>query len=207
MADSDLIVNLPVWVAWTRWISPYFYGFNWIARTQFIGRTFECVGITGPARNACDGTAVLVGLGFSLSTPLFVYPLGLLGFIMVCNLLATVVLETYHPGGVKQAAQQASSDISTLQVIREEQPLEEKKKIGVAVKVEGLTLSVVTRSLFKKEAKCLLDDLSFEFPANQVTCIMGPSGAGKSSLLQLLAVSFPAQRFPGLIRALNDIAL
>lgn len=38
LSSGYLIVNLPVWIAWTRWISPYFYGFHWIARLQFSGR-------------------------------------------------------------------------------------------------------------------------------------------------------------------------
>jgi hypothetical protein len=42
---------------------------------------------------------------FNLATPVYVYPLGLLGFILVAYTLAFIILATYHPGGVKHATQ------------------------------------------------------------------------------------------------------
>lgn len=187
---TDLIINLPVWVAWTRWISPYFYGFNWIARTQFEGRIFACEGITGAARNACDGTAVLVGFQFSLNTPLYVYPFGLLGFIIATNVLSIVVLNFYHPGGVVHAAQQDPvKNIPALQI-----GLDKSHAISrgsqVAILVDRLNLAVSTRTIFgfrPRETQVILDNIACSFPANQVSVIMGPSGAGKSSFLSLLA--------------------
>jgi ABC-type multidrug transport system fused ATPase/permease subunit len=190
LSSGYLIINLPVWVAWTRWISPYFYGFNWIARTQFQGRTFACVGIEGAARNACDGTAVLVGFQFALSTPLYVYPLGLLGFIIVTNLLSIIVLDSYHPGGVQHGEQQDSvNDIPALRV-----GLEKNQVISrgsqVTILVDRLNLAVSTRAFFKPRepiTKVILEGISCAFPANQVSVVMGPSGAGKSSFLSLIA--------------------
>ncbi|KAL8287491.1 hypothetical protein RQP46_003349 [Phenoliferia psychrophenolica] len=146
-----LIVDLPVWVSWTRWISPYFYGFHWIARLQFVGRTFACEGITGPARNACIGENVLVGLRFPLETPLYVYPLGLLGFVVVSQALAVVLLATYHPGGVKHAAQRPSGLKSNHEekaaILEPQFSLDKAGRVEVAV--EGLELNVRRRRLGK----------------------------------------------------------
>ncbi len=47
-----------------------------------------------------------------------------------------------------------------------------------------MTLSIDTLSL-KINHKTLLNDISLELPANQLTLVIGPNGAGKSTLLKL----------------------
>ena len=46
------------------------------------------------------------------------------------------------------------------------------------VKIEGLTKSFGTHTLFK--------DLTLEFPSGELTAVMGPSGCGKSTLLRCI---------------------
>ncbi|KII94351.1 hypothetical protein PLICRDRAFT_132994 [Plicaturopsis crispa FD-325 SS-3] len=196
LSSGYLILDLPVWVRWTRWISPYFYGFNWMARLQFQDRTFACVGITGAARNACDGNAVLRGLRFNLATPLFVFPLGILGFILVTTGFATLLLQVYHPGGVKHAGQHhdsksaAGADVVIVEKTEAVESAVVPPKERVDVAVEGLELTVSKRSVAEKGGKVdktILEEVNAFFPSGKVSVIMGPSGAGKSSLLQLLA--------------------
>ncbi|CEQ39426.1 SPOSA6832_00937 [Sporobolomyces salmonicolor] len=214
LASGYIIPHLDGYIRWTQWLSPYFYGFHWIGRLQFTGRTFACEGITGAARNQCDGTNVLVGMRFNLNTPLYVYPLGLLGFILVTYGWATLLLAYFHPGGVKHAAQQAPSE--PVGLCGEQEKAEQKTvaanfKTGekVDVVVDNLQLVVKQRSL-KRNAeqvgKVILENVNARFPAGEVSVIMGPSGvrllsssrrkigltahstqAGKSSLLQILA--------------------
>ncbi|ORY74754.1 P-loop containing nucleoside triphosphate hydrolase protein [Leucosporidium creatinivorum] len=182
-----LITDVPIWISWARWLSPYFYGFMWIGRTQFIGRTFACDGVVGPARNACSGEGVLLGLRFHLATPLYVYPLGLLGFLLVTFTLATLLLEFAHVGGV----QHASADSKTFKekaTARESEAIPQRE--GVDVKIEHLGLTVSSRSLLRRGddgEKVILADVETVFPRGQVSALLGPSGAGKSSLLQILA--------------------
>ncbi|GAA5875055.1 hypothetical protein JCM3774_003416 [Rhodotorula dairenensis] len=194
LSSGYLITHIYGWIAWTRWLSPYFYGFHWQARLQFDGRTFACEGIEGAARNQCYGENVLRGMRFNLATPVYVYPLGLLGFILVTYTLAFIILATYHPGGVKHAAQiKAKQDDPGLTQQSSEQAsmLDNKpSRRPVNVVVRNLQLSVSRRTLLgrgKPTSKVILEDVSARFPAGQVSVIMGPSGAGKSSLLQLLA--------------------
>lgn len=183
LSSGYLITNLGAWIAWTRWLSPYFYGFHWIALIQFRGRTFACEGVTGPARNQCEGINVLRGMRFDLDTPLYVYPLGLLGFIVVTFVLATIVLASYHPGGVKHATQHAPSKRSDSDDSKTKGELADliktKSKRSVDVAVNDLRLVVSRRNLGRKsgnDEKVILENVNASFPAGQVSVIMGPSG-------------------------------
>ncbi|GAA5870410.1 hypothetical protein JCM8547_004025 [Rhodosporidiobolus lusitaniae] len=186
LSAGYLIPHLPGYLRWTRYLSPYFYGFNWLARLQFTGRTFSCTGSTGAERNQCDGLNVLRGLRFNLNTPLWVFPVGLLGFILVSYTLGTLILNFFHPGGPKHAA--SSPDKTTPVDPAEDAEATERKRIDVVV--SDLRLTVGKRNVLrggKREEKCILEAVDAVFPAGQVSVIMGPSGAGKSSLLQILA--------------------
>ncbi|CDR35783.1 hypothetical protein NBRC10512_006151 [Rhodotorula toruloides] len=194
LSSGYLITNLGAWIAWTRWLSPYFYGFHWIALLQFRGRAFACEGVTGPARNQCEGINVLRGMRFDLDTPLYVYPLGLLGFIIVTFVLATIILASYHPGGVKHVTQHAPSKRSDSHDSKTKGEfadlIKTKSKRSVDVAVNDLRLVVSRRNLGRRggnDEKVILENANASFPAGQVSVIMGPSGAGKSSLLQMLA--------------------
>ncbi|GAA5989967.1 hypothetical protein JCM5350_002350, partial [Sporobolomyces pararoseus] len=202
LSSGYIITNLGVWISWTRWLSPYFYSFNWMARLQFSDRQFACEGVTGPALNQCMGRNVLTGMRLNLNTPLYVFPLGLLGFIVVTYVWAALQLAYFHPGGVKHAAQVSSNESeSTLEAEEDNDKLEKKKldknasqldsrKELVDVVVDDLRLVVRKRSLARKGEKVekvILEKVNARFPAGQVSVIMGPSGAGKSSLLQMLA--------------------
>ena len=132
---------------------------------------------------------MLVGLAFPTTRPLYIYPLGLLGFAVVTHILATIVLHFYKPGGVQHAAKQSPSKNS---LVAEDGITKEKSRIPmhdqVEVQVNRLSLSVTQKSLRgRAEEKIILQDISCAFPAGEVSVIMGPSGAGKSSLLSVLA--------------------
>lgn len=122
---------------------------------------------------------------FNLATPVYVYPLGLLGFILVTYSLAFTILATYHPGGVKHATQvKAKQDDPDQDLARQESEqasmLDRKpSRRPINVIVENLQLSVSRRSLLargKAASKVILEDVSAQFPAGQVSVIMGPSG-------------------------------
>ncbi|GAA5883094.1 hypothetical protein JCM16303_006086 [Sporobolomyces ruberrimus] len=201
LSSGYIITNLGVWISWTRWLSPYFYSFNWQIRLQFDGRQFACEGVTGPALNQCTGRNVLTGMRLNLNTPLYVFPLGLLGFIVVTYVWATLQLAYYKPGGAGGGGASINSKKPKVDEEKEKNEKEEKRLAGkealleprkesVDVVVENLQLVVRKRSLAKKGEvveKVILENVNATFPAGQVSVIMGPSGAGKSSLLQMLA--------------------
>ncbi|GAA5921109.1 hypothetical protein JCM3775_004094 [Rhodotorula graminis] len=188
LSAGYLVTDLGAWVSWLRWISPFFYGFHWVARLQFIGRTFACDGVTGPALNQCVGENVLRGMQFNLATPLYVFPLGLLGFVLVAYALATVLLVTYRPGGVQHASKHVSQSTAAAGHDAELKRSTSRRAANIAVK--HLKLIVSKRGFGKlreRKDKVILEDVTASFPAAKVSAIMGPSGAGKSSLLQVLA--------------------
>lgn len=150
---------------------------------------FACEGVTGPARNQCVGTNVLVGLKFPLSNPLFIYPLGLLGFVVACMMLAVVVLKIYHPGGVKHAVSQPPKRNEVAGIEKSElAKLKTRTKVDVRLERFKLTVSrrsrLTRRTLFSKD---ILEEVNAVFPSGQVSVVMGPSGSGKTSLLQSLS--------------------
>ncbi|GAA5828021.1 hypothetical protein JCM3770_002793 [Rhodotorula araucariae] len=177
LSAGYLITDLPPWVEWTKWLSPFFYGFQWIARLQFVSRKFACDGVTGPALNQCEGVNVLRGMRFNLNTPLYVFPLGLLGFVVVTYALATLILATYHPGGVKHAAKQVSKQASDPTSAAELKRSNSRGTVDIVVR--HLQLVVVKLGLGKlreRREKVILEDVSAHFPAARVSAIMGPSG-------------------------------
>jgi hypothetical protein len=123
----------------------------------------------------------LVGLRFPLETPLYVYPLGLLGFVIVTNVFAILLLQYFHPGGVKHAlgghADDKEPPANEKSLHAETSPLIEKD-IRVDVVVENLQLAVKIGGLVKgsKEEKQILTGVDAVFPAGEVSVIMGPSG-------------------------------
>ncbi|GAA6018066.1 hypothetical protein JCM10207_006069 [Rhodosporidiobolus poonsookiae] len=214
LSAGYILTSIPGYLRWTQYISPYFYGFHWVARLQFVGRTFACEGVTGPSLSQCDGTQVLVGLRFNLNTPLWVYPVGLTAFVLVTYVLGTLLLAFHHPGGIKHSAQQepsakelakreaaaAAAKEAAREAAREKEQAgtAESERERVDVAVDNLCLVVRRRGFGSgrdKAEKVILEDVTARFPAGQVSVIMGPSGAGKSSLLQILAGRLSAGAF------------
>ena len=103
-----------------------------------------------------------------------------------------LVLQFYHPGGVKHAKARPTKDKSI--TTSEKQPRERHTPLPegsqVDINVSDLNISVTTRTPGKlkegKKTSHILNDIKCVFPRASVTSIMGPSGAGKSTLLELL---------------------
>lgn len=151
---------------------------------------------------------------FNLATPLYVFPLGLLGFVLVTYALATFILITYRPGGVQHASKHISQATATTSSDAAELKRSTSRR-AADIAVNHLKLVVSKRGLGKlreRQDKVILEDVTASFPAAKVSAIMGPSGvrlvpapacttcvelvltedprrpqAGKSSLLEVLA--------------------
>ncbi|KAG8687621.1 hypothetical protein FRC08_011882, partial [Ceratobasidium sp. 394] len=105
-----LLLRPPVYVSWVKWISVYYYGFRAVAISQFRGRSFACPGVTGVARNQCDGNQVLVGLLIPSDHVVGYYFAGLAGLAITFPVLAGIILSVYKPGGLQYAGRIDSSD-------------------------------------------------------------------------------------------------
>ena len=86
------LLQPPVYVNWIRFINVYWYGFRITAISQFRGRVFDCIGVTGVAANQCIGDQVLAGLLIPVGDPLWKYFVPLVGVVIGFNALATVLL-------------------------------------------------------------------------------------------------------------------
>ncbi|KAH8922576.1 P-loop containing nucleoside triphosphate hydrolase protein [Atractiella rhizophila] len=187
-----VLVDVPVYIKWARWISPYYYGFHWLATSQFEDRRFACKGITGPAANQCIGENVLIGMKINGSIPDYAWPLGILAFCTLLFTISFILLQWHHPGGVKHARARYTDEAELKRTEKTSlQELESQRtRDGIKVSVEHLRLSVIQKAFVhpkESKEKVILDECFGEFMPGKVTAVMGPSGAGKSSLLQLLA--------------------
>ncbi|KAG9082294.1 hypothetical protein FS749_006963 [Ceratobasidium sp. UAMH 11750] len=181
-----LLLRPPVYVSWVKWISVYYYGFRAVAISQFRGRSFACPGVTGVARNQCDGNQVLVGLLIPSDHVVGYYFTGLAGLAIAFPVLAGIILSVYKPGGVQYAGRIDSSDRGKESTVTSDMDIS-RQRIEVEVRDLGFTwtkTSLLTRNQTEKQ---ILRGVSAVFPSGKVTAILGPSGAGKSTLLQLLA--------------------
>lgn len=185
LSPGFFIINVPGWIRWFRWISPYFYAFRAITITQFRGREFECEGVTGPPRAQCVGDNVLNGLRISSTQPLYPLFLGLIGFIIGVLALCLLLLTAWKPGGV-QHARRVQSETKGKELAAAEIDL---ARTRIEVRAEDVRLTYVRRTLPRFDAvrTPILAGVSASFPPGEVSAIMGPSGSGKSTLLRLLS--------------------
>lgn len=145
--------------------------------THVSARTFSSVSLATQLFTPSSPAKIhFTGLKFPINTPIYVYPLGLIGFVIVTQGIATLLLRYYHPGGVKHALSPESSTASN------SAPLDEKPCVGstngsqklkdrVDVAVEGLQLTVRRRGFFKRGppvSKVILAQVDAFFPAGEV---------------------------------------
>ncbi|WVR04136.1 hypothetical protein IAU60_001135 [Kwoniella sp. DSM 27419] len=185
MSSGFIVTDVPPYVEWIRWISPYFYSFRIIATTQFRDRVFDCPQDSAANLNQCVGNNVLNGLRFDSSVNIGAWFGGLIGLVVVSYGIACFVLWVYPAGGVKHASEIESQNRGKGTDVVESHMTRDT----IDVEVRNLTLNWERRALgaMKQRHKTILNNVSVAFPAGEVSAILGPSGAGKSTLLQLIA--------------------
>ncbi|EIN07170.1 P-loop containing nucleoside triphosphate hydrolase protein [Punctularia strigosozonata HHB-11173 SS5] len=185
LSTGFFLVNVPGWIRWFRWLSPFFFGFRIVALSQFRGRQFDCAGITGSQLAQCNGDSALRSLRISPGQPIYPMFLGLLGFFVVVLGISLVILTFWKPGGVRHARRVAShfkgKDHAKAEI--------DLMRTSVEVKVDDTQLRHVRR-VFPSGDKVetpILDHVSATFRSGELSCIMGPSGSGKSTLLRMIS--------------------
>ncbi|OXG10187.1 ABC transporter family protein [Cryptococcus neoformans Ze90-1] len=156
-----------------------------VATTQFKDRIFDCPAESNANLNQCLGNNVLNGLNFDYTISIGAWFGGLIGLAIVEYALACVVLWGLPAGGVKHASEIDSHHRGKETDVRESHMT--RDKIDVSVRNLSLIWKRRGRGSLKDREKVILNDLSLDFPAGEVSAILGPSGAGKSTLLQLIA--------------------
>ncbi|ORX36262.1 P-loop containing nucleoside triphosphate hydrolase protein [Kockovaella imperatae] len=200
-----LVVHVPAYVKWVRWISPFFYSFRIVATIQFKDRQFDCPAESAANLNQCNGNNVLNGFKFDAGVNIGAWFGGLLGLAIAWYTLACLVLWLWPSGGVKHASEIESHHRGKGTDVMESHMTRDR----IDVELRNLTFAWERhgRGVAKNKEKIILDNLSIQFPAGQISAILGPSGAGKSTLLQLLASRMPASAPMSTFRTTGQILM
>ncbi|GJE89059.1 P-loop containing nucleoside triphosphate hydrolase protein [Phanerochaete sordida] len=185
LSPGYFLVNVPAWISWFRWLSPHFYSYRIVVISQFRGRSFACVGVSGDALAQCYGANVLRGLRLSADEPIWPYFLGSTGFVIVTLAFSLCLLTFYHPGGIRHAPRAASAMKGKESQASEVDVKRDRVEV-TAVNVRLRHASMDLRS-FQGTEKTILDGVSARFSSGKLSVIMGPSGSGKSTFLRLCA--------------------
>ncbi|OCF32364.1 ABC transporter [Kwoniella heveanensis BCC8398] len=180
VSSGFIVTHVPPYVAWIRWISPYFYSFR-----ELPDRKFDCPADSAANLEQCDGNNVLNGLRFNASINIGAWFGGLIGITICAYAIACFILWIYPAGGVKHASVIESNNRGKQTDVMESHMT--RDKINVTVRNVTLHWQRKGRGAMKDQTKTILNDVSVSFPAGEISAILGPSGAGKSTLLQLIA--------------------
>ncbi|PBK66494.1 P-loop containing nucleoside triphosphate hydrolase protein [Armillaria solidipes] len=177
---------IPIYMRWTKWISPVFYAFTTLVYNEFEGRFFNCPdgdARTNPNCIAYRGDFIIKSLAvpditwtvIPICAILAVIVLYLLGQILFLHLFKVniTMLGTKHQ-------EDGPGHITNVPV----PTLTPNSIAGIDVDLMDYTLKVRPRR--GRDVK-ILQGITSCFEAGKVNVILGPSGSGKSSLLNLMA--------------------
>ncbi|KAL2918015.1 hypothetical protein HK105_202429 [Polyrhizophydium stewartii] len=181
---------IPVYLRWISKISFMTYEFRLLATNEFSGNVYACADVGRP----CDGNAVLKSLAIAVDDYV-VPPLMLCAIFAFFLVSGTVLLQLLsfdlnkHAGAVKSSIKVGSSRQSGTSADGGESAKGVHAIEKIDVQVQSIHLELITRSLIpgrQSTKKTLLEDITADFPAGELTIIMGGSGTGKSTLLSVL---------------------
>ncbi|KAK0502128.1 P-loop containing nucleoside triphosphate hydrolase protein [Armillaria luteobubalina] len=178
--------SIPIYVRWTKWISPIFYAFTGLVYSDFKGRFFDCPfgdAATDPNCANYRGDFIISSLAVPNMTWTYVPICAIVGMallyvsgqILFLHLFKVSVSMLGSQERPKEKIRRASSTPITLTP---------NSIAGIDVDLTNYTLKVRPRR--GRDVK-ILQGITSCFEAGKVNVILGPSGSGKSSLLNLMA--------------------
>ncbi|XP_056691012.1 pleiotropic drug resistance protein 1 isoform X2 [Spinacia oleracea] len=184
------------WWIWGYWISPLMYGQNALSVNEFLGHSWS---------NSSLGIQVLESRGIFAHAYWYWIGLGgLVGYVLLLNLLYTFTLTYLNPLGKPQAMLseedliEKQANLTERRVDIQEQ-VNENSKRGMVLPFEPLSVtfddirySVDMPPEMKAQGVTedrleLLKGVSGAFRPGVLTALMGVSGAGKTTLMDVLA--------------------
>ncbi|KAI0086907.1 P-loop containing nucleoside triphosphate hydrolase protein [Irpex rosettiformis] len=197
LSPGFFLVNVPGWIRWFRYISPYFYSFRIVILSQLRHRTFPCPSLPLGDLAQCSGDNSLQSLRINPTQPLWPMFMGNVGFIVVVLAMSWVLLSVWKPGGVRYAAKVVSGGSGVVVKGKGQSNLEMDRvlRARVEVQVRSVTLAHLSTTVnFDLKSSRhgqttipILTDVTARFPSGEVSVIMGPSGSGKSTFLRMCA--------------------
>ncbi|TPX58866.1 hypothetical protein PhCBS80983_g02858 [Powellomyces hirtus] len=171
--------EIPVYLRWFKHISYITYGYNLLATNEFSDNNYEC----------CDGAAILRSLAFEEDD--YLYPaLALVVNFVALMILAGLVLQFKPAAGLRHASavkEKKKKGTNTLDEEAQRNELDPLPRIDISLERVSLYLTKQTpTSKAKRSAVTILDSVSADFKAGELSIILGSSGAGKSTLLSVL---------------------
>lgn len=123
----------------------------------------------------------MTALQISLSSPKWIYAVGLTAYAVFTFVIAAVVLGALGSGGVRHASKQDDSPRKA-----------EKAQVPSAPTVSPVKVTL-RNVIVTAKTRQILSIAGCTFSSGRVTGIMGPSGAGKTTALRLLSAHMHPQ--------------
>lgn len=130
-------------------------------------------------RAQCTGEAILTALQISLSSPKWVYAVGLAAYTVISHAIAALILAFFHAGGVRHAPKNELLERVNEGIQLPDTPIAEPNQL------------VLQNVLVKAKDRQILSIPFCVFQSGRVAGVLGPSGAGKSTALRLLSSHVP----------------
>ncbi|KAK0440521.1 P-loop containing nucleoside triphosphate hydrolase protein [Armillaria borealis] len=177
---------IPIYVRWTKWISPIFYAFTGLVYSDFKGRFFDCpLGDAATDPNCVNyrGDFIISSLAVPNMTWTYIPICAIIGIAVSYVIGQIFFLHFFKVNvsmlGSKERPEEKSRHASSAPVT-----LTPNSIAGIDVDLTNYTLKVRPRR--GRDVK-ILQGITSCFEAGKVNVILGPSGSGKSSLLNLMA--------------------
>ncbi|KAK0440522.1 P-loop containing nucleoside triphosphate hydrolase protein [Armillaria borealis] len=178
--------TIPIYIRWTKWISPIYYAFTGLVYNDFKGRFFNCpLGDAATDPNCVNyrGDFIINSLAVPNVTWTYIPICAIIGIALSYVIGQILFLHFFKVNvsmlGSKERPEEKSRHASSAPVT-----LTPNSIAGIDVDLTDYTLKVRPRR--GRDVK-ILQGITSCFEAGKVNVILGPSGSGKSSLLNLMA--------------------
>ncbi|KAK0187368.1 P-loop containing nucleoside triphosphate hydrolase protein [Armillaria mellea] len=178
--------TIPIYIRWTKWISPIFYAFTGLVYSDFKGRFFDCpLGDAATDPNCVNyrGDFIISSLAVPNMTWTYIPICAIIG-IALSYLIGQILFLHFFKVNVSMLGSKERPEDKSRHASRAPVTLTPHSIAGIDVDLTNYTLKVCPRR--GRDVK-ILQGITSCFEAGKVNVILGPSGSGKSSLLNLMA--------------------
>ncbi|KAK0200263.1 P-loop containing nucleoside triphosphate hydrolase protein [Desarmillaria ectypa] len=181
--QADII---PIFIRWTKWISPIFYGFTGLVHNEFKGRFFTCPFGDAATNSNCAnyrGDFIISSLAVPNMTWTTIPMCAMLG-IVVSYIIGQMLFLHFFKVNISMLGTKKRSEDESRHASGASVSLTPNSVVGIDVDLTDYNLKICPR---RGRGVKILQGITSCFEAGKVNVILGPSGSGKSTLLNLMA--------------------